>query len=203
MVRMAITALALGALIFVVAAKPNKNDTAAMHHNQPFIVNQQSPGGASCYDGDVDNCVTNIGPCVWDVDDSWSLTIFDGHGEGCIFADHGHQIYEITSVAHKRHELNIRVTLDPPLDIVGLGLPGEKVSEYFFDDVVKISNRDNKVTGCFLIDIPTSSPDYELIPYQGGGGGLLGMAIPATLTFESHGKIEVRKLAPSSVSVCK
>lgn len=181
-------------LIFT-SARSYPDDQVSTYHNQPFEVEQQA---GQCHEKDENgqltkaDCVTNIGPCVWDPDDYLYARSWDGHLETCQYADWSGQSYRVILTAKSKggnQDMWVRVTLDPPLDLVGDNAPD--LIEGFYYDTIETWDWEKgpwvHVDDCFKIDLTSYGDEnvnvYPEVPYQGGGGALLGHAIPLTLTF--------------------
>lgn len=174
------------------AAREPPPDTVELTHNTPPEVEQQTFAltGRVCDDVDLSDCVTNAGPCLWDPDDVLLASSPDGTYEGCLMADWAEHSYQLIVTGHKRHDLRIELTLDPPLNLTGDGTE-EPVSSVVFDDERSLGKSLAWVRGCVNIGIDRSHPGYQEIPYQGGGGGLLGIAVPTTVRVRANGALSV------------
>lgn len=170
-------------VFLMLAAKPVPDDSIEiMARNDSNVVEQQSSGGGICYtDGDWSDCVTNTGPCVWDPDDSLRASSADGQLAVCQFADWAGQSYQVILLGHKRHDLSVQVTLDPPLRLTGTF---EETKGFLFDAAIPVQKPYETVRGCFRIDIAREHEGMQTIPHQGGLGEELGIAVPLTLTFD-------------------
>lgn len=193
----------LGLLCLVlVAAKSQPDDSIAIHHNQPHEVEQQA---GQCHDWPLPSlCVSNDGSTyaidpacgtdeVWDPDDRMNARSWDGHLVTCQFSDWATQSYFLTLTAKSKggnQDMWIRVTLDPPLDLVGDGTT-DPVEGFYYDTIEEWSWEKGPwihVRGCFDIDLTSYGDEqnkivYPEVPYQGGVGILRGHAIPTTITY--------------------
>lgn len=172
-------------------------DSVTLLRNSPPIVEQQGIGWFNCYgadhDPDISDCVTNTGPALWDPDDYWRGSAYDGEWVGTIYADwaqHDFYIWACRKPEHGRWATPLYATIsfDPPGNH---RRPSQTVT---LTDVFAISNQQECVRGC------SSSPDYDQeldrdllqeIPLQGGGGNGQGFAVPTTVTVTSNGTISL------------
>lgn len=146
-------------------------------HNVPAVVEQQSPAGASCaFDGDLSDCVTNTGPCVWDPDDVLQVHEPDGAYAGCLFADWSGHDYKAIACGKKRGQW-LTIAFSPGLTVT-------------FTSEQRIGKQ-WCVQGQAHIEYDHEYAGYAAIPHQGGGGGLLGRAVPTTVTVTSKGSLYV------------
>ena len=164
-------------LLIVVLALIGVSTTWAdqtVFHNTPPVVESQTGTGCAL-DNDVTDCVTNTGPCVWDADDTLTTSEYGRLAQGesltseaCVFADWTAHLVAAYVYAPSRYDLTLYVTLD------GRTVTAAR-TDYGKQSVWRL---------CTLTaDYDRSDPRLEEIPYQGGGGGVLGRAVPTTVTF--------------------
>lgn len=140
--------------------------------NSPPIVEQQDPNGVGCFAGytPVSDCVTNVGPCVWDPDDY----LWVGGGgplSACLFADWTAHNWVVSAWDLAKRPRPFDVTLD------------------FNDQTFRMHVEDGHGLICVI------GPDYDheytgfsLIPLQGGSGLAQGSAVPTTVMATIVGK---------------
>ena len=157
---------------------------ATLLRNQPPVVEQQTGTGCAL-DFDLSDCVTNTGPCVWDADDTlWTSLFSPRHLAAgasvsttvCVYADWdehfvGMRAY-IAAKGGQPRPYRISLTTEPP------GNCRAAPCSLSVDTTTREGAR-----------LCTSTPDYDRedplpeVPYQGGGGGVLGHAVYTTVTF--------------------
>lgn len=187
----------------VEAGKPLRGDTSVIHHNYPPIVEQQS-NPTHCYDPDIwwdlSRCVTNDGSTdkgcgdidnpdpydeVFDPDDRQEVSSLDGHVQTCLFADWAGHSYFVILTGHKKNDFWVDVTTDKALDLVH---HQDGVTGWSFSGTTGEMRGPTKyLRGCFHIELSRdqfNNNQWQEIPYQGGGGDVLGYAVPVTLTFK-------------------
>ncbi len=168
------------------AAREPAPDYVVLTHTKA-VVEQQVPQSCA-YDGDLRDCVTNTGPCLFDADDSLWVSAPDGTYTGCQFTDWAGHAYRVRLSGHKRLDLAFDITLSPALNLTGDGT-SEHVSSFHFDQQVPLIGPYDAVYGCVDVQVDHEDSDLGPVPSQGGGGEAYGLAIPTTITISGNGSL--------------
>ena len=149
-----------------------------IHHNVPPIVEQQYVfTGCMGSWTDLTNCTTNASNCAWDVDDYLRLARgTEGSASTCTFADGAARQWSLTG-----YEGRLGATHHKPFTA------SITFTSKYQSDTFEIGSVDGKALMC------VNGPYYprvlfETIPYQGGGGGALGLAVPTDVTINISGE---------------
>ena len=173
-----LAALGLGVAVTLLIRGEPAGALTLLRNNPPVV--EQQTGTGCALDLDLSDCVTNDGPCIWDADDAlWtylgtprpfapgaSLSL-----QVCVFSDWlshfaGMRAYHAGPGGGQAKPYRLSITVDPP---------GKTITK---DTTTKDS-----------VSLCTQTTDYDRqailpeVPYQGGGGGVLGHAVPTTVTF--------------------
>ena len=175
-------------LVALIVFLPIGRADATLLRNQPPVVEQQTGTGCAL-DFDLSDCVTNAGPCVWDADDAlWTYMGTDRLQPGasisisaCAFSDWvehfiGMKAYGRAKGQPQPYRLTITVN-------------GASVE--------RSTTTHDGVTLCTATTEYDRGANLPEVSYQGGGGGVLGRAVPTAITFSltNTGPRAIRGLA--------
>lgn len=160
-------------------------------HNSPPLVEQQEeepgcvlPGWyqGQPYTGDISKCVTNTSQYIWDPDDNYIGGGADTSYTNYLYADWMDHLVGVIACGPTRDPIELSIRFDPP----GWEL---KSSEYNFDS-------GTRNVSCIKMCAATPQYDryanrtawpYQTIPNQGGGGEVLGQAVPTAVNLSVRG----------------